>query len=128
MHVTGILLGRTASELKNPQRWVLGHSSASAHFFYHFFYHFFESVRLPLPFSIPSPYSYHSSRGRAAQVESREEMGSGISGMNAQYLTQTLVESFNALADEVQNLSDRQTILEHKLRYAREQVRLMLIV
>ena len=48
--------------------------------------------------------------------------------MNAQYLTQTLVESFNALADEVQNLSDRQTILEHKLRYAREQVRLMLIV
>lgn len=38
-----------------------------------------------------------------------------------QLLTQTLVESFNALADEVQNLSDRQTILEHKLRYAHEQ-------
>jgi lysyl-tRNA synthetase class II len=41
---------------------------------------------------------------------------------NTQLLTQTLVESFNALADEVQNLSDRQTILEHKLRYAHEQV------
>ncbi|KAI1333333.1 hypothetical protein F5Y16DRAFT_10393 [Xylariaceae sp. FL0255] len=41
--------------------------------------------------------------------------------MNTQLLTQTLVESFNALADEVQNLSDRQTILEHKLRYAHEQ-------
>ncbi|KAI0913714.1 hypothetical protein F4823DRAFT_622093 [Ustulina deusta] len=44
-----------------------------------------------------------------------------VSGMNTQLLTQTLVESFNALADEVQNLSDRQTILEHKLRYAHEQ-------
>ncbi|KAI1132037.1 hypothetical protein F5Y10DRAFT_231938 [Nemania abortiva] len=44
-----------------------------------------------------------------------------VTGMNTQLLTQTLVESFNALADEVQNLSDRQTILEHKLRYAHEQ-------
>lgn len=35
----------------------------------------------------------------------------------------TLVESFNALADEVQSLVDRKTILEHKLRYAHEQVR-----
>ncbi|KAI1448003.1 hypothetical protein F5Y02DRAFT_415389 [Annulohypoxylon stygium] len=41
--------------------------------------------------------------------------------MNCQNLVQTLVESFNALADEVQNLSDRQTVLEHKLRYAHEQ-------
>ncbi|KAI0482826.1 hypothetical protein GGR56DRAFT_621746 [Xylariaceae sp. FL0804] len=41
--------------------------------------------------------------------------------MNASHLIQTLIESFNALADEVQNLSDRQTILEHKLRYAHEQ-------
>ncbi|KLU82060.1 hypothetical protein MAPG_01139, partial [Magnaporthiopsis poae ATCC 64411] len=38
-----------------------------------------------------------------------------------QELTQTLIESFNALADEVQNLIDRKTILEHKLRYAHEQ-------
>lgn len=45
-----------------------------------------------------------------------------VTGMNTQLLTQTLVESFNALADEVQNLSDRQTVLEHKLRYAHEQV------
>ena len=42
--------------------------------------------------------------------------------MNPHDLTQTLVESFNALADEVQNLNDRQTILEHKLRFAHEQV------
>ncbi|KAI1382218.1 hypothetical protein F4677DRAFT_401246 [Hypoxylon crocopeplum] len=41
--------------------------------------------------------------------------------MDCQNLTQTLIESFNALADEVQNLSDRQTVLEHKLRYAHEQ-------
>ncbi|KAI1118736.1 hypothetical protein F5Y14DRAFT_178287 [Nemania sp. NC0429] len=44
-----------------------------------------------------------------------------VAGMNTHLLTQTLVESFNALADEVQNLSDRQTVLEHKLRYAHEQ-------
>ncbi|TGJ80039.1 hypothetical protein E0Z10_g8728 [Xylaria hypoxylon] len=48
-------------------------------------------------------------------------MGMDVTGINTQLLTQTLVESFNALADEVQNLSDRQTILEHKLRYAHEQ-------
>lgn len=37
--------------------------------------------------------------------------------------THTLVDSFNALADEVQSLTDRNTILEHKLRFAHEQVR-----
>ncbi|KAK0618149.1 hypothetical protein B0T17DRAFT_537054 [Bombardia bombarda] len=37
------------------------------------------------------------------------------------HLTQTLAESFSALADEVQSLIDRKTILEHKLRYAHEQ-------
>jgi hypothetical protein len=42
--------------------------------------------------------------------------------MSYQLLTQTLIESFNALADEVQALTDRKTILEHKLRYAHEQV------
>jgi len=36
--------------------------------------------------------------------------------------TQTLIELFNALADRVQALADRNTILEHKLRYAHEQV------
>jgi hypothetical protein len=41
--------------------------------------------------------------------------------MSYQLLTQTLIESFNALADEVQALTDRKTILEHKLRYAHEQ-------
>jgi hypothetical protein len=37
-------------------------------------------------------------------------------------LVQTLIESFNALADEVQNLVDRKIILEHKLRWSHEQV------
>jgi hypothetical protein len=38
-------------------------------------------------------------------------------------LTKTLTENFNILADEVQLLSDWKTILEHKLRFAHEQVR-----
>lgn len=37
-------------------------------------------------------------------------------------LIQTLIESFNALADEVQNLVDKKTILEHKMKWAHEQV------
>lgn len=41
--------------------------------------------------------------------------------MNYIHLTQTLVDSFNALADEVQSLTDRKTVLEHKLRFAHEQ-------
>lgn len=49
-------------------------------------------------------------------------------GMNVQDLTQTLVQSFNLLANEVQNLNDRQVVLEHKLRYAHEQVRLHTIL
>lgn len=43
--------------------------------------------------------------------------------MNYITLTQTLVDSFNALASEVQSLTDRKTVLEHKLRFAHEQVR-----
>jgi hypothetical protein len=42
--------------------------------------------------------------------------------MNSVRLIQTLTESFIALSDEVQSLIDRKTILEHKLRYAHEQV------
>jgi hypothetical protein len=42
--------------------------------------------------------------------------------MNTFHLVQTLAESFVALADEVQSLVDLKTILEHKLRYAHEQV------
>jgi hypothetical protein len=38
-------------------------------------------------------------------------------------LVKTLADNFNVLADEVQLLSDRKTILEHKLRFAHEQVR-----
>jgi hypothetical protein len=37
-------------------------------------------------------------------------------------LITTLTDNFNVLADEVQLLSDRKTILEHKLRFAHEQV------
>jgi len=43
-------------------------------------------------------------------------------------LMQTLTESFNALANEVQTLTDRKTILEHKLRYAHEQVGVLTFV
>ncbi len=42
--------------------------------------------------------------------------------MSYQDPVQTLIESFSTLADEVQNLIDRKTILEHKLRYSHEQV------
>ena len=37
-------------------------------------------------------------------------------------LTKNLTENFNILADEVQVFSDRNTILEHKLRFAAEKV------
>ena len=37
-------------------------------------------------------------------------------------LMKTLTENFNVLADEVQLLSDRKTVLEHKLRFAHEQI------
>lgn len=37
-------------------------------------------------------------------------------------LSHTLADAFNALADEVQILADRKTVLEHKLRFAHEQV------
>lgn len=42
--------------------------------------------------------------------------------MDSPQLIQILIESFSALAGEVQNLVDRKTILEHKLRFAHEQV------
>lgn len=41
-------------------------------------------------------------------------------------LVRVLTENFNILADEVQLLSDRKTILEHKLRFAHEQVRTLI--
>lgn len=37
-------------------------------------------------------------------------------------LIKTLTENFNLLADEVQLLSDRKTVLEDKLRFTHEQV------
>ena len=48
--------------------------------------------------------------------------------MDYPQLAQTLVESFSALADQVQSLIDRKTILEHKLRFANEQVCLSLFL
>ncbi|KKA30297.1 hypothetical protein TD95_005090, partial [Thielaviopsis punctulata] len=41
--------------------------------------------------------------------------------MNVARNTQTLVEAFGAVADQVQALADHKTILEHKLRFAHEQ-------
>lgn len=43
-------------------------------------------------------------------------------GVNELDLAQTLADAFNTLADEVQTLADRRTVLEHKLRFAHEQV------
>ncbi|KAH6897084.1 hypothetical protein B0T10DRAFT_396774 [Thelonectria olida] len=37
------------------------------------------------------------------------------------HLAHSLADAFNALADEVQTLTDRKTVLEHKLRFAHEQ-------
>ena len=65
---------------------------------------------------LPQTHSFNQAHPMQCSVSS--------SGMNYPDLTQTLVDSFNALADEVQCLSDRKTILEHKLRFAHEQVRL----
>lgn len=47
---------------------------------------------------------------------------SSVLPMDSPELVQRLVDSFTALANEVQKLTDRKTILEHKLRYAHEQV------
>lgn len=45
-----------------------------------------------------------------------------IMAVDSPQLIQTLIESFNALADEVQSLVDRKVVLEHKLNWAHEQV------
>lgn len=37
-------------------------------------------------------------------------------------LSHNLADAFNALADEAQGLNDRRIVLEHKLRFAHEQV------
>lgn len=42
--------------------------------------------------------------------------------MSYHELTSSLGDAFNVLADEVQGLNDRRTVLEHKLRFAHEQV------
>ncbi|KAF7549344.1 hypothetical protein G7046_g8373 [Stylonectria norvegica] len=44
-----------------------------------------------------------------------------LKGMAYLHLAHTLADAFNALADEVQTLTDRKTVLEHKLRFAHEQ-------
>lgn len=44
-------------------------------------------------------------------------------GIGLDDLVKSLADNFNVLADEVQVLSDRKIILEHKLRFAHEQVR-----
>lgn len=47
--------------------------------------------------------------------------GIGI-GMSYAELTHSLTDAFNTLADEAQGLNDRRIVLEHKLRFAHEQV------
>ncbi|KAF7906512.1 hypothetical protein EAF00_000791 [Botryotinia globosa] len=44
-----------------------------------------------------------------------------LQDLDYEELTNTLINNFNILADEVQLLSDRKTILEHKLRYSHSQ-------
>ncbi|RCI15136.1 hypothetical protein L249_6960 [Ophiocordyceps polyrhachis-furcata BCC 54312] len=44
-----------------------------------------------------------------------------LRAMDYQQLTYALADAFNSLADEVQLLADRKTVLEHKLRFAHEQ-------
>ena len=43
-------------------------------------------------------------------------------GMSYLDLTHSLADAFNSLADEAQDLNDRRIVLEHKLRFAHEQV------
>ncbi|GKT55006.1 hypothetical protein CT0861_03480 [Colletotrichum tofieldiae] len=70
----------------------------------------------------PSPQASNTASSRHFMpLPTCSEREATNSGMNYIHLTQTLVESFNALADEVQILTDRKTILEHKLRFAHEQ-------
>jgi hypothetical protein len=45
-----------------------------------------------------------------------------LNDLDYEELTKTLIDNFNILADEVQLLSDRKIILEHKLNYAHSQV------
>ncbi len=45
-----------------------------------------------------------------------------ITDLDYEDLIKVLSENFTLLADEVQLLSDQKTILEHKLRFAHEQV------
>ncbi|KEY67637.1 hypothetical protein S7711_07835 [Stachybotrys chartarum IBT 7711] len=45
--------------------------------------------------------------------------------MSYVHLTQDLADAFNALASQVQILADQKTVLEHKLRFAHEQVQFL---
>ena len=45
-----------------------------------------------------------------------------INDLDYEELINVLTDNFTLLADEVQVLSDQKTILEHKLRFAHEQV------
>lgn len=83
------------------------------------------SLPIPSPQSQPRLYLAHQlllhTLANAVQKRASHTVRL-INGMNDTRAAQTLAGSFNALADEVQLLIDRNTILEHKLRYAHEQV------
>jgi len=51
-----------------------------------------------------------------------------VNDLNHEELIKTLTENFSILADEVQLLSDRKTILEHKLKYAHESVSIAIFI
>lgn len=56
------------------------------------------------------------------QCAPTDQSNEQFTAMDSPELVQRLVKSFTALAAEVEVLQDRKTILEHKLRYAHEQV------
>lgn len=70
------------------------------------------------------PLCYNLLRTRQVRAHCLMNLGDTMQrvGTDVEELVQTLSENFSILADEVQALSDRKTILEHKLRFAHEQV------
>jgi hypothetical protein len=79
-----------------------------------------------LPLSSPSNKYFISSSYFQLSSSSYLSLSHSLTakGMAYLHLAHTLADAFNALADEVQTLTDRKTVLEHKLRFAHEQVRI----
>jgi hypothetical protein len=82
------------------------------------------SYKLSLNLNLPSfrLFLLHQQNLNAASAFLCYPIMSHVGDTDFDQLTRTLTENFNVLADEVQLLSDRKTVLEHKLRFAHEQV------